>query len=350
MLTSLRSKRHWMCVKFRRLLGLAFLFISTVGVITPAVDIGEVNTHLKRHRHKYALGLGGLAAANIIRLAAQGKLSTSRLKKLLTKENRSATLQLLLGSVLPALLAGAVEWNGYGYTEEPQAPEEQTPEEEKPLAPVTVSPDGLDDPQSAASTRSTSPEIPPVTALLPPAVSGIGPVPMPTSHEEPPIPQQIVPMPSSNEAPAPSSLINPVAVPTPAASAPQKPRARVKPPKQRIGKPAAAPIASVMPPVAAPQKLPSRPTSPAVAPQHSFALPLTAMPPRPLLSTPTANSDPLPSVAVGPAVLAPRPVSPAAAPHDVLVNPVTQPAFRAAPAKTPTLAPQHRHPKSSRAA
>jgi len=127
--------------------------VATMG--DESSTLGSINTHLKRHRHKYAAGLGTLAVVNLIRLAAQGKLSKARLKRFFSKENNSVALQVALGSLLPALLAGGVEWHGYGYTEKPAAPKggSGSPEDDA-LATLNTSDSGI----LPSTSRALSPD------------------------------------------------------------------------------------------------------------------------------------------------------------------------------------------------
>ncbi|MDQ5940523.1 MAG: hypothetical protein QG632_249, partial [Candidatus Dependentiae bacterium] len=109
---------------FSLLLTLA-LATSSLHSTSPVADndvdasiLGNLNTNLKENKHKYAIGLTAAGLLNLAYLFKSGKLSKAKLKKLFDKENRAATRQLFLASILPFLLAGGIEWNGYGYSKD----------------------------------------------------------------------------------------------------------------------------------------------------------------------------------------------------------------------------------------
>ncbi|MDQ5940944.1 MAG: hypothetical protein QG632_670, partial [Candidatus Dependentiae bacterium] len=124
-----------MNIKRLRLLSLLLtiaLATNSLHTTLPAADagaevstLGKFNTHLKENTHKYAIGLGAAGLLNLAYLFKSGKLSKAKLKKLFAKENRAATTQLFFGSILPFLLAGGVEVNGYGsgYAKEQAKPQ-----------------------------------------------------------------------------------------------------------------------------------------------------------------------------------------------------------------------------------
>ncbi len=97
---------------------------SAADASTEDSALGTLNTHLKTHRHTYAAGLGAVGLLNLAYLFKSGKLSKAKLKRLFKKENRAVTTQLILGSLLPFILAGGVEFNGYGYAKEQTSPKQ----------------------------------------------------------------------------------------------------------------------------------------------------------------------------------------------------------------------------------
>lgn len=104
---------------------LLVLFLASLGGVQ-SVSAGDfkASTHLKSNRHAYAALFAALGATNLAYLFATGKLDKTKLKRLLSKEQRAATLQLVAPSLAALLLAGGVEAYGYGYREEGGKPKD----------------------------------------------------------------------------------------------------------------------------------------------------------------------------------------------------------------------------------
>ncbi|MDQ5940653.1 MAG: hypothetical protein QG632_379 [Candidatus Dependentiae bacterium] len=75
----------------------------------------KFNAHLKKNSHKYAMGIGAVGLLNLAYLFK----SKAKLRRLFDRGNRRGTTQLILGTILPFLLAGGIEWSGYGATDKP---------------------------------------------------------------------------------------------------------------------------------------------------------------------------------------------------------------------------------------
>lgn len=110
----------------KRSMRLLVLVVSVVGIANSLIADGsrfeKVSKHVKKNRHAYAAGLGTAGLLNLAYLFKSGKLDKAKFRTLFNKENRAATTQLFLASVVPFLLAGGAEVYGHGYTEEGDRP------------------------------------------------------------------------------------------------------------------------------------------------------------------------------------------------------------------------------------